>query len=51
MDRHAVTWSPQVRDDLHGIAATIAQDSPPRAAAVINRILAAGRKSRSGFYH
>lgn len=43
MDRHTVTWSPQVRDDLHGIAAYIARDSPLQAAAVINRILTAGR--------
>jgi len=39
----AVTWSPQVRDDLHDIAAYIAKDSPRYAAAVISRILAAGR--------
>jgi len=38
-----ITWSPQVRDDLHAIAAYIAQDSPRYAGAVINRILAAGR--------
>jgi toxin ParE1/3/4 len=38
-----VTWSPQVRDDLHGIAAYIAKDSPRYASAVIQKILAAGR--------
>lgn len=38
-----VVWSPQVRDDLHEIAAYIAKDSPRYAAAVIARILAAGR--------
>ncbi len=37
-----VTWSPQVRDDLHGIAAYIAKDSPRYASAVIEKILAAG---------
>lgn len=39
-----VTWSPQVRDDLHDIAAFIAKDSPRYAGAVISRILAAGRE-------
>jgi toxin ParE1/3/4 len=39
----AVTWSPQVRDDLHDIAAYIAKDSPRYASAVISKILAAGR--------
>lgn len=39
----AVTWSPQVREDLHEIAAFIAQDSPRYASAVIEKILAAGR--------
>ena len=43
MDRFAVTWSPQVRDDLHDIAAYIAKDSPRYAAAVISQILVAGR--------
>ena len=38
-----VTWSPQVRDDLHEIAAYIAKDSPRYASAVVSRILAAGR--------
>jgi toxin ParE1/3/4 len=38
-----VTWSPQVRDDLHGIAAYIAKDSPRYASAVIEKILGAGR--------
>ncbi|MDI1247282.1 MAG: type II toxin-antitoxin system RelE/ParE family toxin [Lacunisphaera sp.] len=38
-----VIWSPQVRDDLHGIAAYIAKDSPRYASAVIEKILAAGR--------
>lgn len=38
-----VTWSPQVRDDLHEIAAYIARDSPRYASAVISRIMAAGR--------
>jgi toxin ParE1/3/4 len=38
-----VTWSPQVRDDLHNIAAYIAKDSPRYASAVIEKILAAGR--------
>jgi len=38
-----VTWSPQVRDDLHGIAAYIAKDSPHYASAVVEKILAAGR--------
>jgi addiction module RelE/StbE family toxin len=38
-----VTWSPQVRDDLHGIATYIAKDSPRYASAVIEKILAAGR--------
>lgn len=38
-----VTWSPQVRDDLHEIAAYIAKDSPRYASTVISRILAAGR--------
>ena len=38
-----VTWSPQVRDDLHDIAAYIAKDSPRYASAVIGRILDAGR--------
>ena len=39
----AVSWSPQVRDDLHDIAAYIARDSPRYASTVISRILAAGR--------
>ena len=38
-----VVWSPQVRDDLHGIAAYIAKDSPRYASAVIGKILGAGR--------
>ena len=38
-----VTWSPQVRDDLHGIGAYIAKDSPGYASAVIEKILGAGR--------
>jgi len=38
-----VTWSPQVRDDLHGIAAYMAKDSPRYASAVVEEILAAGR--------
>lgn len=38
-----VRWSPQVRDDLQGIAAYIAKDSPRYASAVIEKILAAGR--------
>ncbi len=38
-----VTWSPQVRDDLQGIAAYIAKDSPRYASAVVGKILAAGR--------
>jgi addiction module RelE/StbE family toxin len=38
-----VTWSPQVRDDLNEIAAYIARDSSRYAAAVISRILVAGR--------
>lgn len=39
----SVVWSPQVRDDLHEIAAHIAKDSPRYAGVVISRILAAGR--------
>ena len=38
-----VSWSPQVRDDLHDIAAYIARDSPRYASMMISRILAAGR--------
>jgi toxin ParE1/3/4 len=38
-----VRWSPQVRDDLNGIAAFIAKDSPRYASAVVEKILAAGR--------
>lgn len=38
-----VTWSPQVRKDLHEIAAFIAKDSPRYASAVIEKILLAGR--------
>lgn len=38
----SVIWSPQVRDDLHDIAAYIAKDSPRYASAVVSRILAAG---------
>jgi plasmid stabilization system protein ParE len=38
-----VTWSPQVRDDLHDIAAYLAKDSPRYASTVISRIMAAGR--------
>ena len=38
-----VIWSPQVRDDLHEIAAFIAKDSPRYASAVVSKILAAGR--------
>ena len=38
----SVIWSPQVRDDLHDIAAYIAKDSPRYASAVVSRILTAG---------
>ena len=38
-----ISWSPQVREDLHGIAAYIAKDSPRYASAVIERILGVGR--------
>ena len=38
MDRFVVTWSPQVRDDLHDIAAYIAKDSPRYAAAACSKI-------------
>ena len=42
----AVSWSPQVREDLHEIAAFIAKDSPRYASAVVEKILAAGRSLR-----
>ncbi len=38
-----VSWSPQVREDLHEIAAFIAKDSPRYASVVVDKILAAGR--------
>ena len=38
-----VSWSPQVREDLHEIAAFIAKDSPRYASVVVEKILAAGR--------
>jgi addiction module RelE/StbE family toxin len=38
-----VSWSPQVREDLHEIAAFIAKNSPRYASVVIEKILAAGR--------
>jgi addiction module RelE/StbE family toxin len=38
-----VSWSPQVREDLHDIAAFIAKDSPRYASVVVEKILAAGR--------
>jgi addiction module RelE/StbE family toxin len=41
-----VSWSPQVREDLHEIAAFIAKDSPRYASAVVEKLLAAGRSLR-----